>query len=268
MAINRRSDVIRVLQISDSHLFADPAGQLMGINTDHSLAWVLEAIQREQSHLHCILATGDIAQDSSVLAYERFKQHLAPLKSPIYWLPGNHDEFGVMAQVVDHAFHLSPCVVAQGQWLIILLNSSVAGEVWGHLSQAQLNFLQIQLSGAKDRHVMICLHHHPVPIGSQWLDEIALHNSDDFFSVIDQHDCVRAIIWGHVHQAFEQERKGVRLFAVPSTCIQFKPQSPTFALEGFPGYRWFDLYPNGDIVSEVSRITPLSWPIDRKAGGY
>ena len=259
---------IRVVQISDSHLFADPARKLLGINTEESLGWVVEQVQQEQKNPQLILATGDIAQDASVAAYERFKQHLAPLKAPIYWLPGNHDHVNVMAQAVNNPKHLSPCMIEQGVWRIILLDSAVPGEVWGQLVQSQLDFLHQSLENSKNYHVMICLHHHPVLMGSGWIDEIGLKNSAEFFSLTDAHSCVKAIVWGHVHQAFHQERKGVQLFATPSTCIQFKPNSDRFSLEGYPGYRWFDLFDDGTLHSEVSRINPPYWNIDLKAGGY
>lgn len=268
MMTEKQRNSIRLVQISDSHLFADPARALLGIHTEDSLRWVVEQVQHDQLNPQIILATGDIAQDASLAAYNRFKQHLHPLNAPIYWLPGNHDQLEVMAQVVEHPQHLSPCVIEQGVWRIILLDSAVPGEVWGHLAQAQLDFLQRTLANTQTHHVMICLHHHPLAMGSEWIDEIGLKNSTDFFSIIDAHACVKAIVWGHVHQAFEAERKGVQYFSTPSTCIQFKPHSKHFELEGYPGYRWFDLFEDGGIHSEVVRITPPYWNIDVKAGGY
>ena len=59
---------LRVVQVSDSHLFASTEGQLLGLNTENSLRLVLEKVQREQSRIDVILATGDIAQDASETA--------------------------------------------------------------------------------------------------------------------------------------------------------------------------------------------------------
>jgi Icc protein len=64
-------------------------------------------------------------------------------------------------------------------------------------------------------------------------------------------------------------RKGVRLLSVPSTCVQFKPLSDDFAIDDLsPGYRWFDLYPNGDIVTQVSRVVGVKFVIDWSVRGY
>ncbi len=99
-------------------------------------------------------------------------------------ISGNHDQIEVMAQAVDHPKHLSPCVIEQGVWRIILLDSDVPGEVWGQLAQAQCDFLRHTLANTKTHHVMICLHHHPVAMGSEWIDEIGLKNSADFFPLL------------------------------------------------------------------------------------
>ena len=42
---------------------------------------------------------------------------------------------------------------------------------------------------------------------------------DVFDEVLDRHDNVRALLWGHIHQAFDQSRNGVRLLATPSTGV-------------------------------------------------
>ena len=34
---------------------------------------------------------------------------------------------------------------------------------------------------------MVCLHHHPMPMGSRWLDGIGLANADEFWRIIDAH---------------------------------------------------------------------------------
>ena len=65
-------------------------------------------------------------------------------------------------------------------------------------------------------------------MASRWLDRVGLTNAAEFLHTIDQHKNVRAIVWGHVHQAYDGLRKGVRLLATPSTCAQFLPHSDEF----------------------------------------
>ena len=63
---------------------------------------------------------------------------------------------------------------------------------------------------------------------------------------------MRALTWGHVHQAWEGERRGVRLLATPSTCAQFLPASDDFAVDTRPpAYRILELAADGGIQTGV-----------------
>ncbi len=259
----------RVVQISDCHLFASTDGRLLGLNTEDSLRLVLERVTREQPRIDLILATGDLSQDGSTTAYRRFQQHLERFKAPSYWLQGNHDLTEPMLNTLGGSSHLSPCLIEQGPWRIIMLNSSVEHEVPGYFQPSELEFLQQALEQSRGHHTMICLHHHPLPMGCAWLDTQVVRNAKDFWQVVDGFDHVRAIVWGHVHQEFDQERRDVRLMSVPSTCVQFKPKSHDFAVDDVaPGYRWFDLYPDGRLETQVSRVEGVKFEVDFSVKGY
>ncbi len=259
----------RVVQISDSHLFASQDGRLLGLNTEDSLQRVLERVAAEQPQIDVILATGDLSQDGSQAAYQRFHEHISRFGSPSYWLQGNHDITAPMLDALGGQSHLSPCVVEQGGWRIIMLNSAVEHEVPGYFQPEELAFLQKALEETRGFHVMICLHHHPVPMGCAWLDTQVVRNAEAFWAVVDAYSHVRAMAWGHVHQESDRERKGVRLLSVPSTCVQFKPLSEDFAVDSLaPGYRWFDLYADGRIDTAVSRVEGVTFEVDFSVKGY
>jgi Icc protein len=259
----------RVVQISDSHLFASTDGRLLGLNTENSLKLVLDRVALEQPAIDVILATGDISQDGSLIAYQRFHQHLQRFKAPSYWLQGNHDITAPMLDTLNGNSHISPCVVEQGKWRIIMLNSSVEHQVPGHFRPEELAYLRQALIDTKEFHALVCLHHHPLPMGCAWLDTQVVRNAEAFWVEIDKASHVRGIAWGHVHQEWEQDRKGVKLFSVPSTCVQFKPLSKDFAVdERSPGYRWFDLHDDGRIDSTVSRVEGVKFEVDLSVKGY
>lgn len=262
---------LRVVQISDSHLFSSTDGRLLGLNTEDSLRLVLAKVKKEQPRIDAILATGDIAQEASEAAYTRFQQHLVQFKAPSYWLQGNHDiTQPIVKTLADPESHLSPCIIKFDAWRIIMLNSSVEYEVPGKFQPSELEFLQQALIESKGFHVMVCLHHHPVPMQCKWLDTQVVRNAEDFWKVIDQFSHIKAIVWGHVHQESDRMRNGVRMLSVPSTCVQFKPLSDDFAIdeERAPGYRWFDLYANGDITTQVSRVEGVKFVVDWTVKGY
>ncbi len=259
---------ITLAQVTDLHLSAAENGELVGMNTDHSLEHVLARVSADLPALDLLLVTGDITDNGNVPGYRRAMDKLAALGVPQVWLPGNHDDWANMAQSVNGGGHLARSVDME-QWWVVMLNSTTPGEVGGHLSRDQLDLLDLKLLEAGERHCIVALHHHPVAIGCDWLDEQQVDNADAFWAVIERHPQVRAVIWGHVHQAFESERKGVRLLASPSTCIQFAPNSPGFKLDSCaPGYRWLKLHDDGRIETGISRVEGVEFNVDFSSQGY
>ena len=99
------------------------------------------------------------------------------------------------------------------------------------------------------------MHHHPLPMGSTWLDGVALRDAAEFWRAIDESPHVKAVICGHVHQATDRQRNNVRFMSTPSTCAQFLPGSEFFALDDRPpGLRWLELAPDGRIETEVAWV--------------
>lgn len=262
------SSSVLVVQLSDSHLFAEADGTLLGMRTRASLAAVVDLVLAEQSNIDLVVATGDLSQDGTVESYTSFREASDRLDAPKRWLPGNHDELREMAIAARQSDVLDP-IVDIGNWRITMLDSAVPGSVPGFLEDKQLQLLVQALSEAPERHHLICLHHHPVAIGAAWMAPIGLRNPDALFSVLERFPQARALLWGHVHQEFDQLHNGMRLMASPSTCVQFAPHSVDFGLDTrAPGYRWLRLFEDGNIDTGVSRIDPDLFDVDLSGAGY
>jgi Icc protein len=256
---------IHVVQLTDAHLFADPAGTLLGLNTRDSLSHVIAQVRREQPRIDLLLCTGDLSQDGSVASYEAFRELTAVLDVPTRWLPGNHDEARVMAEVAPA---LVRAVTDIGAWRIVMLDSAVAGATHGLLEPAQLAALDAALAGAGERHCLVCCHHQPVDIGCAWIAPIGLRNADELFARL-RLPRVKALLWGHIHQQWDEQRDGLRLLATPSTCIQFAPGSEDFKVsEEQPGYRWLRLHADGRLETGVERARDFVVTLDFDSPGY
>jgi len=170
----------------------------------------------------------------------------------VHCLPGNHDSLRIMTELLNTPpFHFCD-ISLYGDWCLIMLNSAVRWDDGGRLEASELQVLERALREHPDHHTLIAMHHHPVPMGSLWLDGLNLRNADEFFAVIDQYPQVRGVTWGHVHQAKQLQRNDVVLFSTPSTNCQFLPNSDAFMMDSLPpGYRWIDLQPDGAIDTEV-----------------
>jgi Icc protein len=252
---------MKILQITDPHLYGNASGNLRGVETDSSLRHVLDdafaqGTSESEAGFSAILATGDIVQDDPS-GYLRFKSIFGGLQVPVLCIPGNHDEPDAMRQSLSEDPFQYCGTRTIGAWQFIMLDSYDPGHVGGRLAASELARLDAALA-VSSAHALICLHHHPVPMDSRWLDGIGLANTDDFWRVIDLHRNVRAIAWGHVHQAYESERNGVQLFGTPSTCAQFLPHSDRYAIDKRPpAYRHFDLYDDGRLRSAVHWVEPF-----------
>lgn len=257
-----------LVQITDSHLFAELNGRLLGMNTEESLQRVVQLVAAEQQQIDLLLCTGDISQDGSAESYQRFANMANSFAAPVRWVAGNHDERFALQQASLDASWVSP-VCDVGAWRVITLDTSVENEVHGYLDQSQLSSLESALQSAAERHVLIALHHHPVPIHSRWMDKINLHNAADMLAIVADFPNVKTVLWGHVHQEFDEYQHAVRWLACPSTCIQFAPQQADFTLdEKAPGYRWLRLYDDGQIQTAVSRVENFKIEMDRNSKGY
>lgn len=245
-------DPIRILHITDPHLFAEADGSLRGTVTAASLEAVLEDVDRRQWPADLVAMTGDLIQDDTAAAYERFADLLRPLGLPVHCVPGNHDVRHLMQDALrDAPFHYC-AAIELGPWLIVGIDSCIAGEAGGRVSDAELKRLKKVLAASEKAHAVVCLHHPPVRVGSRWLDSVGLHNADEFLAAIAGYGKVRATISGHVHQALCEEIEGITVIATPSTCRQFKPKSDEFALDDRPpGYRHVTLHADGRIESEL-----------------
>jgi len=261
-------DSVLLVQLSDSHLFAKADGTLLGMCTRDSLQKVIESVLAEQSQVDLVVASGDVSQDGSVESYEAFRQLSGEIDAPKRWFPGNHDESQEMLLAAQQSDLLDP-VIDIGNWRVTLLDSSVPGSVPGYLADQQLQLLAQSLSEAPERHHLVCLHHNPVPIGCEWMNPIGLRNPDALFAVLERFPQVRAVLWGHVHQEYDQMRGDVRLLASPSTCIQFAPGSVDFKVDTTaPGYRWLRLYDDGRLETGVSRVVCMDFEVDYGGEGY
>ncbi|MES9825396.1 MAG: 3',5'-cyclic-AMP phosphodiesterase [Candidatus Thiodiazotropha endolucinida] len=263
------AESLNLLQLTDSHLYADPSRSLLGINTLETFDQVLAQALQETGNPDFILATGDLVHDASDTGYKRLLGRLQLTEIPTYCLPGNHDIPGKMKQILNQDnVHCIPSVQTKG-WSLIFLDSTIAHSDGGRIDESQLELLSVLLRAHPDKHTMICMHHHPVPVGSRWMDTMVLENPDALFKLIDANPQVQAVICGHIHQAFDTEYRGVRLMGSPSTCVQFIPRVDDFAIDAIPpGYRWMSLLPDGTIRTGLNSLPKIPSGLDLASMGY
>lgn len=261
-------DSLKILQITDTHLYSDNTGRLLGVDTLESFRAVMQAFVDTGWQPDLVLATGDLVHDATPTGYRQLANILDSFGVPVYCLPGNHDDPDTMREQLRGKRVSCPRVVENKGWRLILLDSVVPGKVGGCLGQVELQHLRETLETSR-LPTLISMHHQPVAVGSAWLDEMGLDDAATFFDTITAHPEVKGLLWGHVHQQFDEQRNGLRLMGTPSTCVQFEPESRDFSVDQRqPGFRLLTLMPNGEILSEVMRIDEMPAGLEVASGGY
>ena len=241
---------VRLTQITDLHLGSDSDSMLGGVRTLESFQCVLQAVEQQGRGTDLLLLTGDLAGDCEPEAYQLLNKTLVEHHKQAIWLPGNHDDFDVMAaNMVDY-----PPVQSHrmGSWAVLTLDSSQPNKPGGHISDEQLVQVKQGLDSLADKYVLLAMHHSPVNVGCAWLDQQQIDNQQQLYKLLQAHGKVKAVITGHVHQQFDGFWGDLPLYSAPSSCVQFKQHSHDFSLSDQPpGYRWLDLHQDGTVDTGV-----------------
>ena len=204
-----------VVHITDTHLLAEPTMTDHG-DPDVSLLATIDAVR--DVHPDLVLLTGDLADDGSVPALRRVNDLIGGLSAPVLALAGNHDDVSNVRTVFG-----STDAVEVGAWRVLAVESSVAGEIHGSVD---VDGLVDRLDRLDDRPTLIAIHHPPLsPSTHPWFQ---LHGAEALLAALSARRHVRAIVSGHLHQAFERRSGDLSVFSGPSTLYAIEHNGDEF----------------------------------------
>jgi Icc protein len=242
----------RLVQVTDCHLPASPDKPYRGLNSDSGLRAVIAAVTGWQPD--AVLITGDLSEDASAASYQRLAAEVAKPDVPVWALPGNHDLPARMQQHFPIGPYAGPVVQRAGNWQVLLLDSSRPGRIDGSIDPQHLEHLQQRLE--KGVPAVLALHHQPVAIGSPWIDKYRLAEPEALLAFVAAQAEIKAVVWGHVHQAFETVIGGARFIASPSTAANSLPGCERFTHDpAGPACRWLELLPDGRFETGILQAT-------------
>ena len=243
---------VRLLQLSDTHLFADPDKRQAGVNVRDRFNRTLAAMKPWAAHAHGLLHTGDLVHDESPAGYDDLAAQLATLGLPGRVIPGNHDDPRQMARAFAGPLITTGRSLVVGDWTVIMLNTQIPGAVPGALAEGELAALDEALETLTTDHAILAMHHPPIPVGTPWLDAIALQRPAALQARVEAESRIRAVLVGHIHHPVDRPWCGARVISAPSTAADFCPGAADFTRgDAPPGFRWLDLGPGGEIDTGV-----------------
>ncbi len=254
---------LRLVQLSDIHLLQSPEGRVMGVETEETIHRVLDAVAEEVPEPDLVVATGDLAHDEVRPTYARIRDLLGErgYLGRCRLVPGNHDSPALLREVFPELYDGpadSACFAHRlDGWTVLGLDSHCPGELGGRIGPAQLDWLRERLEDT-DSPTLLFLHHPPGPIGTPWLDGMAVLDPGSLVEVLAAAPQLRGVFCGHVHQDTTVRVGDVPLVTTPSTCFQFQPRSaePAFGNHA-PGFRVIEL--EGDAFT--TRVVRVGEPV-------
>lgn len=245
--------MMRLVQVSDCHLHADPHARSRAGFPLRQLEAVVEAVRGDRPD--AVIVSGDVSQDETAASYQHAHRIFSTFDCPWFWLGGNHDPPGLMEK-----FQPLHDDIDLGVWRLLTLDTRVAGHAHGELGEQRLGQLVERLADDQ-RPTLLAMHHPPLAVGSAWVDEIGLKDRETLWQALSSFPQVKVILCGHIHQAFTGRRSldhgDVMVYGCPSTTDQFLPGSDGFAVDeaSRPGYRIIDLH-GAEWLTWVERVDP------------
>lgn len=256
---------MRLLQISDPHLLADPRGLCRGRQPLQQLRRGLElASSGVCGVIDLLVLSGDLCHDESWQGYCRLRDLLQELGLPAALLPGNHDHPIRLRAALGRHGPIAPALVPCGTFDLLLLDSHLAGSDAGQLGVIQLRWVQAQLARRAPRPLLVVVHHPPLAIGDPLLDTMALRDGAELLELLRPEPDLRAVLFGHIHQHWQALLGGrdpalppAVLLGCPSSLCGFAAvQACPLGRADQPGARLLTVGPEGLLTHQLLRWDP------------
>jgi len=206
----------KLLIFSDPHI-TDAGETIIGLDTLDRFETTLDAALASHPDAAALVLLGDLAHHGTVEAYARLQDAVASVSIPVIPLLGNHDRRHHFLQVFSDAPQTPHGFVqtsnAFGKHQLITLDTLDGppyppGHHSGWLCEDRLAWLDAELAAAKDKQVIVALHHPPIVTGIVGMDAIRLRNGPELLDRLQRHGAA-TLLCGHLHRTVSGVTRGV-----------------------------------------------------------
>lgn len=213
--------------ISDTH-FRSQNQKLYGfIDINAGNADVASQLNALRERPDAVIVSGDIVNCGRPSEYEVARQVLGTIKSPLYLIPGNHDD---KAHFLEYLRPLCPPLgddpeniryaVDDFATRLLFIDSSLAGHSKGWLTDNTVSWLEAQLTASGDKPTAIFMHHPPLPLGNAQMDKIACENGHLLLDLVVRFPSLVRIFCGHNHSLTMTQYRQATIATIPGTVHQ------------------------------------------------
>ncbi|MGD9834028.1 MAG: phosphodiesterase [Piscinibacter sp.] len=262
-----------LVQFSDTHIRGPGELAYRRVDTAAHLQAAVQAVLRLPQAPLAVLMTGDLVDDGSAAAYAHLRELLAPLRCPLYLLPGNHDERDLMRQTFpEQAVLQQPAPGGFVQYEVALpglrlltLDTVVPGASHGSLCAQRLAWLDAALAREPALPTMVAMHHPPFETHLGWMDRIGLlEGGPELAAVLARHTQVQRVVCGHLHRSAQRRWAGTLVQTAPSTAHQTWLSLAPEGGDGWgrepPGFLVHAWRTGDDLVSHLAFNQPSEGP--------
>lgn len=237
---------MRVLQITDTHLFKNNHDEMFGVKPNRQLKKLINHLLSLNLLVDMIFLTGDVSQDMSPESYQYAVAQLSRFKKVTFWIPGNHDNVETMSTEFNKSDFLQSAVVLEKpDWVFIFLNTKYKDLDSGYFHKKDEHLIAETMNVMrKDKNACIVMHHHPIKTNTPLIDHYILENLDEFWKTINRYPNIKNIICGHVHGDYTLKQGDVTIHAAMASCLQWARGTEKIVIDKTIGCKLYEFNAN------------------------
>ena len=242
---------IEIVFITDAHLVYE--NKFLGIDTFKAFESVIDEVESKYKNADFYIFGGDLIEDQKKESFDFFWSKLTTnsMIEKSLFTRGNHD---IEKSFFDKLFTNQNTNLNCESWQLININTYSEGNIYGEVSDKQINLINEISKRYKNKNLMIYMHHNLFKTDSPWLDKYITRNHENLSIEISSLSNIKLVISGHIHQEACNTLSGTTFISCPSTSFHFVPGKEKYTLDKKnPGYTVFSLFSDGTFDCEHIR---------------
>ena len=256
---SRPSREMLIAQISDTHILARGSAHPATEQRADGLRRCIADINRRQPD--AVIFTGDTVQHGQPEEYAHLCEILAPLKVPLYLVPGNRDDNGALRTAFGDQSYLPQSgdflqyVIDEHALCLVALDSTARGERKGVFCRERQAWLDAVLSQRPNRPTLLFIHHPPFDVDDHYIG--GYRRSEEaaaLADIVSRHPQIQALLCGHVHWQVGRRWAGTQARIMPSIAVDLRKGVDETEAQGLPIYMLHRWSLEAGLVSTATRV--------------